>query len=115
MIPQLSILELSDYGAIAVLGLICAIVAGYVTRQAVHLGGLESQLEGLERKVDALLQHQGVRPPQPPPSGLSPEVERLARSPENLIAAIKLYREQTPGTGLAEAKAKIEAFRARKR
>jgi ribosomal protein L7/L12 len=39
---------------------------------------------------------------------LSPEVQRLARDPARRIAAIKLHREQTPGLGLAEAKAEVE-------
>jgi ribosomal protein L7/L12 len=48
--------------------------------------------------------------PTPPPSGLSPQVELLARDPDRKIAAIKLYREEHPGTGLAEAKLIIEEF-----
>ncbi|MGH7970678.1 MAG: hypothetical protein ACREIC_18280 [Limisphaerales bacterium] len=60
--------------------------------------------------MDALLKYHGVELPPLPPSGLSPEVERLASDPSGKIQAIKLYREQNPGVGLAEAKAKIEAF-----
>jgi ribosomal protein L7/L12 len=48
--------------------------------------------------------------PAPPPSGLSPEVELLAQDPSQKIAAIRLYREENPGVGLAEAKTKIEEF-----
>jgi ribosomal protein L7/L12 len=59
--------------------------------------------------MDALLKHQGVEVPPPPPSGLSSEVERLANAPGGKIAAIKLHRQQT-GAGLAEAKVKIEEF-----
>ena len=65
-------------------------------------------------KLDALLAFHHVELPKPPPSGLSREVERLASSPNSKIAAIKLYRQQNPGTGLAEAKAKIDAFAQRK-
>ena len=60
----------------------------------------------LERKLDALLQHQGIAMP----SRLSPEVQRLAADPRRKISAIKLHREQNPDLSLAEAKAEIEAF-----
>jgi hypothetical protein len=59
-----------------------------------------------ERKLDALLKHHGIGLP----SGLSPEVQQLARDPARKIAAIKLHRENHPGLGLAEAKAEIEDF-----
>jgi ribosomal protein L7/L12 len=59
----------------------------------------------LERKLDALLQRAGVHLP----SGLSPEVELLARDPAKKIAAIKLHREQT-GLSLVEAKDAVEEF-----
>jgi UDP:flavonoid glycosyltransferase YjiC (YdhE family) len=64
----------------------------------------------LQRKLDALLKHQGIEIPPPPASVLSPEVERLANDPKTKIAAIKLYRQENPGTGLREAKELIEAF-----
>ena len=41
---------------------------------------------------------------------LSPEVQQVAREPKQLIAAIKLYRQQHPSAGLAEAKQRIERF-----
>ena len=41
---------------------------------------------------------------------LSPEVADLALDPATRIAAIKLYRDQNPPTGLAEAKVKVETF-----
>jgi len=61
-------------------------------------------LRRVERKLDALLKHQGVVLPSP----LSPEVQALARDPKQKIAAIKLHREQNPGLGLAEAKREAE-------
>ena len=71
----------------------------YAARQRRDLGRIE-------RKLDALLKHQGVELP----SRLSPEVQLLARDPGRKIAAIKLHREQNPGLSLAEAKKEIEDF-----
>jgi len=110
MTPLLAVLEFSDYAIIAGIVIVFAGGAAYTSRQAVNLGGLQRQLDDLQRKMNALLAFHHIELPKPPPSGLSPEVERLASSPDSKIAAIKLYREQNPGTGLAEAKAKIEAF-----
>jgi hypothetical protein len=64
------------------------------------------------RQLVAELKGKRSQPPiiPSPPSGLSREVERLARTPGGMIEAIRLYREQNPGVCLAEAKAKIEAF-----
>lgn len=67
------------------------------------------QLRVLQERVDLLFQHAGLPVPTSP-SGLSPAVERLARQPDGKIAAIKLLRQEQPGLGLAEAKARIEAF-----
>ena len=47
----------------------------------------------------------------PVPSDLSPEVQMMARDPQQKIAAIKLYRQEHPGTGLAAAKERVEDFR----
>jgi len=63
-------------------------------------------LRRLERKLDALLKHQGVSLP----SRLSPDVQSLAKDPKQKIAAIKLHREQNPGLSLADAKAEVEDF-----
>jgi hypothetical protein len=96
-----------------ILAAIVFVITGFTARaarQRVFLGSVERQVQSLQQKLDALLAHHGIRPPPPPPSGLSPEVERLARSPDTKIAAIRLYRDQNPGVGLAEAKARIEAF-----
>ena len=109
MTSILGVLELRDYGIIAAIVVALTGGAAYTTRQRMNLGRLERQLDSLHQKMDALLKHQGVDVPPPPPSGLSSEVERLANAPGGKIAAIKLYREQT-GAGLAEAKARIEEF-----
>jgi len=65
-------------------------------------------LRSLDIKLNALLKAQGVEWPH-----LSPEVQSLAREGRK-IAAIKLHREEHPGTGLAEAKAEVEAFAPKK-
>ncbi len=99
------------------IGLLAAVVA-YLVAWVLNLNGAKSaEVRRLERRVNTLKAHLdhlvtqfGVTLPPGPPSGLSPEVERLAREPYGKIAAIKLLREQNPGVGLAEAKARIEEF-----
>ncbi|MGA2863956.1 MAG: hypothetical protein ABSF95_05665 [Verrucomicrobiota bacterium] len=115
MTSILGVLEFRDYAIIAAIvvlltGAYYKRVTARALRQRIDLRGLKRQLDWLHQKMDALLKHQGVELPPPPPSGLSSEVERLANAPGGKIAAIKLYREQNPGVGLAEAKAKIEEF-----
>lgn len=110
MIPLLAVLEFSDYALIAVIVAVFAGGAALTKRQGFDLGRLERRLKSVEQKLDALLKHEGIEPPPPPPSGLSPEVEQLAKDSSKKIAAIKLHRQQNPGVGLAEAKAKIEEF-----
>ena len=110
MTAFLAILEFSDYAFIAVIVAVFARVTVFTKRREIDLRRVERQLKLLEQKLDALLKHEGIEPPPLPPSGLSPEVERLASDPTTKIAAIKLYRQQNPGVGLAEAKAKIEEF-----
>jgi hypothetical protein len=66
-------------------------------------------LRCLDIKLDALLKHQGVEWPS-----LSPGVQALALDPSRKIAAIKLHREENPGMGIAEAKAEVGAFAAKK-
>lgn len=66
-------------------------------------------LRSLDIKLDALLKQQGVEWPS-----LSPEVQALALDPNRKIAAIKRLREEKPDLGLAEAKAEVEAFAARR-
>jgi hypothetical protein len=97
MTPLLAVLDLEDYGIIALIVMVFAGGASFATRQRLDL-------RRLERKVDALLQHHGVAVP----SLLSPEVQRLAKDPAQKLAAIKLHRKQNPGLGLAEAKAEVE-------
>jgi hypothetical protein len=110
MTAPFGVLELGDFAIIAGIVVVFAGGAAYTRRQRINLGHLERQLDCLEQKMDALLKHQGIELPPPPASGLSPEVERLASDPSTKIQAIKLYRQQNPGVGLAEAKTKIEAF-----
>jgi hypothetical protein len=110
MTPNLALLEFYDFAIIAVIVIVFAGGTAYSTRQVVRLGGLQRRLDELQRKMDALLKHQGIEVPAPPPSGLSPEVEELASSPDRKLEAIRLYRQENPGVGLAEAKKRIEAF-----
>jgi len=42
--------------------------------------------------------------------GLSSQVQALARDPEQLIAAIKLFRQEHPDVSLTQAKERIERF-----
>ncbi|EEF60146.1 hypothetical protein [Pedosphaera parvula] len=115
MTTLLAVLEFKDYAIIAVIVVAFAGGAALNARPQVDLQLLQLQVRELQKKLDALLKHQGIELPQPPPSGLSPEVEQLASVPNGKIAAIKLYREQNPGVGLREAKEKIEAFYQRRR
>ena len=110
MTTLFAVLEIQDYVIIAVIVAVFAGGAVFVKSPDMGRLRLELQVRELQRKLDALLKHEGVELPQPPPSGLSPEVEQLASLPDTKIAAIKLYRDQNPGTGLREAKEKIEAF-----
>ncbi len=95
---MLASLEFGDY---AIIAFIVAVISGGVS----FVGRQQIDLRRLERKLDALLKHEGVQPAW----GLSEEVQRLARTPGQKIAALKLHREQT-GAALAEAKVEIEAF-----
>lgn len=110
MTPLLAVLEFSDYALMAVIVAVFAGGAAITKRPGIDLGRFERRLNSLEQKLDALLKHEGIQPPPPPPSGLSQEVQQLARDPSKKIEAINLYRQQNPGVGLAEAKAKIEEF-----
>ena len=110
MTPLLAVLEFKDYAIIAVIVIIFAGGAALAKGPDVNAQRLALQLRELQKKMDALLKHQGIEMPPPPKSGLSPEVELLASDPQTKIAAIKRYREENPGAGLREAKEKIEAF-----
>lgn len=96
MTPLLAILEFGDYAVIAVIVIFFAGGASFAAQQRLDL-------RHVERKLDAIIKHQGVEL-------LSPEVQRLAKDPSKKIAAIKLHREQNPGLGLADAKKEIEDF-----
>lgn len=106
----LAVLEFKDFAIIAATVAVFAGGAAYTGRQEINLRQMERQLKSLQQKMDALLKHSGIELPKSPPSGLSSEVELLASNPNTKIAAIKRYREENPGTGLAEAKTEIETF-----
>jgi ribosomal protein L7/L12 len=93
-------LGFTDFAIIAWLVIVFAGAAAYTSRQPVDL-------RRIERKLDALMKHQGVT--LPPQAGMSEEVQQMARDPHQKIAAIKLHGEQT-GLGLAEAKADLDDF-----
>ena len=105
----LAVLDFRDYIIITLIVLVCAGGATYTTRQDMDIVRLKVQVRQLQKSLDALLKHQGIELPASS-SGLSPEVEALARDPSGKIAAIKLYRMENPGVSLAEAKRRIEAF-----
>lgn len=97
MTPLLAILETRDYAllaAIVIVGSLTAMIRSTVPAR------LRLDLRRLERKLDALLKHQGIELPS--------EVEFLAKDPNQKIAAVKLYREEHPGTSLREAVTKVE-------
>ena len=67
---------------------------------------LALKVSELQKKIDALLKHQGIE--MPPPSEFSPEVQLMAKDRQQKIGAIQLYRLEHPGVSLAEAKLRIE-------
>ncbi len=110
MTRLLGTLEFRDYAIIAVIVVIFAGGVAHIKGPDVNMQILALQMRELQKKLDALLRHQGIEVPPPSASGLSPEVELLAADPRSKIAAIKLYRQENPGAGLCEAKEIIEAF-----
>jgi ribosomal protein L7/L12 len=104
-----TVLNFWDFFVIGMI-VLCFAGAAYAKGPDVSVQLLALQVRDLQKKLDALLKHQGVEMPPPPASGLSPELERLASLPDTKIAAIKLYRQENPRAGLREAKEKIEAF-----
>ena len=84
--------------------LVAVIVASWFGRSRT-----ERRFRMLEAKYDMLARHVGVDSTD----ALVPtaEVQLLARTPGQKIAAIKLYREQT-GAGLKEAKDAVERIEA---
>src|SRR3954468_4586779 len=100
MTTLLAVFDFNNLTISAVIGAIIGAVIGYfgainISNQEVRL--LERQLRIIQQKLDLLMKHQGVELPAPPSSGLSPEVERLASTPQGKIAAIKMYRKDNPG------------------
>src|SRR4051794_39591593 len=93
MTPLLAILEFSDYAIIAGIVTIFAGGASFAARQRLDL-------RRVEHKLDLLLKQQGIVVPS--------EFEMMVKDPTQKIAAIRLYRQEHPGVGLAEAKAKVE-------
>jgi hypothetical protein len=88
--------------------LLCFIV-GSVFTLIIKMQKQQVYLRCLNIKLDALLKTQGVEWQL-----LSPEAQSLALDPSTKIAAIKLHRDEHPGIGIAEAKADVEAFAAKK-
>jgi glutamate-1-semialdehyde aminotransferase len=110
MTALLAVLEFTDFAIIAGIVVIFAGGAAYTARQDINLGRLERLTRDLQQKLDALLKHQGIEMPTAPPSDMSLELQFMAKDPHQMIDAIKLYRKENPGTGLAEAKQRIEKF-----
>jgi len=110
MTTILAVLEFKDFAAIAAIVIIFAGGAAFTARPEINLRRLQRQMDELQRRLDALLKHQGIELPALPPSDLSPDVQLMAKDPQQKIAAIKRYREDHPGVGLAEAKQRIEDF-----
>ena len=110
MTALLAVLDFTDYAFIAGIVIVFAGGAAYTARPDINLRRLEWQVRELLQKLDSLLKHQGIEMPPPPASDLSPEVQTMARDPHQKIAAIKLYRQEHPGMGLAQAKERVEEF-----
>ena len=110
MTPLLAVLEFKDYAIIAGIVMVFAGGAAYTARPEINLLRLQRQMNELQQRLDALLKHHGIQMPTTLPSDLSPDVQLMAKDPYQKIAAIKLYREEHPGVGLAEAKERIEEF-----
>jgi len=92
---------------------IAVIVFFIVSAATVFRPSDQSRLRRIERKLDALLQHQGIAYVDPAsPEGLSAEVQALADQGQK-IQAIALHREKT-GVSLKEAKDAIEAHQQRR-
>jgi hypothetical protein len=90
-----------------VFALLFFIVAGVFTLTRM-MQKQQVYLRSMNIKLDALLKAQGVEWPL-----LSPQAQSLALEGRK-IAAIKTHREEHPSIGLAEAKADVEAFAAKK-
>lgn len=73
---------------------------------------LRSRINRLESQLEFVLQHFGLTYVENARPGDDPRVIEALRK-NNMIEAIKIYREIT-NLGLAEAKAAVEAIRARR-
>ena len=73
---------------------------------------LRSRISRLEAQLEFVFQHFGLTYIENAQPGDDPRIIDALRK-NNLIEAIKVYREIT-NTGLAEAKAAVEAIRARR-
>ncbi|MEC3915129.1 hypothetical protein [Nocardia sp. CDC160] len=67
---------------------------------------LERKLQRLERKIDLIIAHLGIDDPASVTDFT--EIDDLLRRGKK-IQAIKLYRDQDPTAGLAEARDAVEA------
>ena len=112
MTTLMAVMDSTDLAICVVISAVIGLIAGgsAASKSDVSVQRVALQVRELQKQVEALLKHQGIEMPPPPASGMSPELERLASRLDTKIAAIKLYREENPGTGLREAKEKIEAF-----
>ena len=110
MTTLLAVLTSGDYVGIIVIVALLAGSTAYSRRPDANSLRMQRQLRELQDKLDALLKHQGIAMPSVPLCALSPEVQLMAGDPSQKIAAIKLFREENPGTGLREAKEAIEEF-----
>jgi len=73
---------------------------------------LRSRINRLETQLDFLYKHFGLTYSENADPGDDPRILDALRK-NNMIEAIKIYREMT-NLGLAEAKAAVEAIRARR-
>ena len=98
MTSLFAILELTDF---VVIGFLIIIFGG----SAAIFGRQRVDLRRLDRKLDALLKHQGI----PLPRIVSEEVQGFLSDPAKKPEAIKLHQQQT-GLNLEDATADVEAF-----
>lgn len=101
---MLAVLDFMDFVWIAV---IVSLLAGGSAVYSSFKAADARRLRRIEGKVDLILNELNLKYDEG--SHLSETVKKLADDPNQKIAAIKLYRDQT-GAGLAEAKEAIEAY-----
>jgi ribosomal protein L7/L12 len=87
----------------AILAIACSILFWLLATRS----SASADLRRIERKLNALLRHQGIDPAQTP--AVSERIKQLAADPARKIEAIKAYREET-GASLVEAKEAVEAI-----